>query len=773
MCVAHGMRRRTGAEGGFRSLVFLDSIDKLRRLHSAYRDAEEDRELASLRTRDYGDDASGQLQTVCCGEPVGCDRFGQGECWWFAANDDRQRTARGRLPVGSHLKVAERPISSRTGGDIDGLISDADIVFATSSLEVGYDDPDITLVYQHYAPQNLASFIQRKGRGGRGLDDRPITTVTLSIYSPRDTWWFRRPHEMIEPAGFEIPLNPKNFFVLRGQAVCAILDAFARAQLRGEEVFGRDGQPGEAALRQAEDLVFRLFGKIVWSDFGASGIADFWRRATNGQRFEKCTGKLRESVSWAPKLLFDTINLPSVLIEIDPRDGRDLQKEDVSLALPTIAPGNATRRFHPMAVYWRPPVHGRAPWLEPADYQSAQWLSLFDSREGLLAELPHEARAALADVDARICRPVQVRLARLGRVFGASWTPEWVADAAETAVRLADAGKDPDSVKHESRASLRGFLLIKANPAAATLLDRAPIARWVSGIESFVGGGAGSAGSGLFAAQVYWGADAQVRKQAPASDPVPFAQTFIDPARGCALLHGYQVETEGLRFKLDTARLDGFVGTEIERIRVVESEGRWQAAKFLRYLLESGAQNIRIDVFRARRWAELVVAANGDPELRKKLVRLLHYWDPEKHGQLLQETRLKVFSQHPLITERQVAQLGKALGDEAFRGLVHQALEKLKQPKAMADYLRSVVLHGLALRLRQSFILVGRGDERRVVAQVKLPIQFEGVSDDVITICRVGRARRWDDAERPCASGSGARALVEWFYRWLSECEGR
>ena len=48
------------------------------------------------------------------------------------------------------------------------------------------------------------------------------------------------------------------------------------------------------------------------------------------------------------------------------------------------------------------------------------------------------------------------------------------------------------------------------------------------------------------------------------------------------------------------------------------------------------------------------------------------------------------------------------------------------------------MLHGLALRLRQSFVLVGRGDERRVVAHVKLPIQFEGVSDDVITICESG-----------------------------------
>src|SRR5690606_19330997 len=41
MCLAHGMRRRTDEDGGFRSVVFLDSIDKVRRLHGDYADAEE------------------------------------------------------------------------------------------------------------------------------------------------------------------------------------------------------------------------------------------------------------------------------------------------------------------------------------------------------------------------------------------------------------------------------------------------------------------------------------------------------------------------------------------------------------------------------------------------------------------------------------------------------------------------------------------------------------------------------------------------------------
>jgi hypothetical protein len=120
------------------------------------------------------------------------------------------------------------------------LIKDSDVVFATSSLEVGYDDPDITLVYQHYAPQNLASFVQRKGRGGRGADDRPITGVTLSIYSSRDSWWFRRPREMIEPTDFTAPLNPDNFFVRRGQLLAAVRDAFSRP----ERPTGRAVRPG-------------------------------------------------------------------------------------------------------------------------------------------------------------------------------------------------------------------------------------------------------------------------------------------------------------------------------------------------------------------------------------------------------------------------------------------------------------------------------------------------------------------------------------------------
>jgi hypothetical protein len=736
MCLAHGMRRRTGNEGGFRSLAFLDSIDKLRRMHSAYLDAEEGRELASLRTCNYADDPSGAPRTACCKDPVGCDRYSEGECWWFAANDESQRTAIGRVLTGANLKVASKPIFSGTGGDVEKLIKDSDIVFATSSLEVGYDDPDITLVYQHYAPQNLASFIQRKGRGGRGTDDRPITAVTLSIYSPRDTWWFRRPHEMIAPVGFEIPLNPDNYFVRRGQAVCAALDAMARAQVRGTRVFGEDGLPTDVVVKDIEALALQLFGVAIWSEFSATDFITFWKQATGGVKFYQLARTIREGIAWAPNLLFDTINLPSVLVKT--AEERPPQKEDISLVLSTVAPGNATRRFDASAVYWRFPTQGRAPWFDPPDYASAHWEHLFTSTDELLSELPRESHKVLAGADPRICRPVSIRLERLGRIFGAGWTSEWLCDSAKVAVRRADGGRDFTAIKHESRGTLRGFLIVKADPSVATQLDHSPISKWVSRIDSFIGTGAGSSKTGLSAAHVYWGADAEVRMEDPKSDPVAFTQTFVDPTSKRSLLHGYQVETEGLRFQLEPDRLDAFIAEEIELLKSDEPERRWRASQYMRFMVESRAQSMGINAYEARRGADLIVAAAGDPELRKKLLRLLDYWDADKFSTLLEETRSRLLSQHPLMSQRRVARTAETLGNDAFKDLVKVALEELKKPEAMAAYLRSAVLHGLSIRLRESFIHIGRGDERRVLAHVKLPIQFSNAREDTITICEAG-----------------------------------
>ncbi|AZO73511.1 AAA domain-containing protein [Mesorhizobium sp. M1D.F.Ca.ET.043.01.1.1] len=308
MCLAHGMRRRTGHQGGYRSLVFLDSIDKVRRLHAVYQDAEEIKRLASFRTRFYPDDpVTGQPRTDCCQEPHGCEIFRDGECWWFAANDSRQVGPSGLRRRDWPLTVAPQPVTSATTGRVEELIRRSDVVFATSSLEVGYDDPDISLVYQQYAPQNLASFIQRKGRGGRGVDDRPVTGVTLSLYSARDSWWFRRPSEMVNPRGFDTPLNPNNHFVRRGQVLSAMLDGAARfAAVVGVSPLLPGGRLAPGALAEAETMVREVFQEDVWLEFGAADLEQLWTHALEQARPEhslETLAQIRIAVGWIQLLV--------------------------------------------------------------------------------------------------------------------------------------------------------------------------------------------------------------------------------------------------------------------------------------------------------------------------------------------------------------------------------------------------------------------------------------------------------------------------------------
>ncbi len=77
----------------------------------------------------------------------------------------------------------------RTSSQDSGVARDADIVVATASLEVGFDDDRVGAVLQHKAPHDVAQFLQRKGRAGRNAATRPWTVVVLSDWGrDRDAW---------------------------------------------------------------------------------------------------------------------------------------------------------------------------------------------------------------------------------------------------------------------------------------------------------------------------------------------------------------------------------------------------------------------------------------------------------------------------------------------------------------------------------------------------------------------------------------------------------
>lgn len=773
MCLAHGMRRRTGRSGGYRGLVFLDSIDKVRRLHGVYQDAEETKQLAAFRTRYLPDDpVTGQPRDRCCGDPNGCDVFRDGECWWFASNDPWQTGAAGLRRPEWPLRVAAQPVTSATSGRVEGLIKESDVVFATSSLEVGYDDPDISLVYQQYAPQNLASFIQRKGRGGRGVDDRPITGVTLSLYSSRDSWWFRRPAEMIEPSGFETPINPDNHFVRRGQVLAAALDGFARHERRtGLTALSVEGRPSAAALAEGDAMVRAVFGSEAWREFdNCESLALLLERAIARAPRDVALDSpeaVRGALPWIPTFLFDTINLPRLRVTTAEDRPDQVREEDVALALSAAAPGNPSRRFNPNAVHWRPPVQGLGPWFDPRDYATAQRPRPFESPDELLRRLPAAVRPQLAGLSGEVVRPTTLRLETLGVMQGAGWTSEWVvAQDGASVLRSSDPNLTGRRIKHDSRSVLRGFPVVKIDETHARPLP-VPTVPWLDSVEAFEGHSLGGRTTGIAMARLYWGVDAELKMEDRQSEPAVFSQTFADPATGAATLHGYHVQTEGARFRIPTERLDAFVAAEVARLQAAPAERRWHAGQMLRFIVEDAAQALGINAFEARRAADLIVTAAADAALRPRLLQAVRFWDPATWLSLFEDVRATRLGQHPLLSPTRVERVARTFGDRRLQPVFEDALRAADDPARFGGWIRTCILNSLTARLRELFVHMGRGDDRQVVAHTALPAQFAGEGDDAITICEAGA---YGDGTARTFAGAVAEASAEWMEDFVATC---
>ena len=740
MCLAHGMRRRSGLQGGFRSLVFLDSIDKVRRLHADYGDAETHKKLAALRTREYPDDPiTGQMRRECCGQPHGCDTFKEGECWWFAARDAAQTGAAGRRRPGAALSLAEQPVFSGASGRVEEMIKRSDVIFATSALEVGYDDPDINLVYQHYAPRNLASFIQRKGRGGRGLDDRPITGVTLSLYSSRDSWWFRKPHEMISPTNFDTPLNPDNFFVRRGQMLSATLDAFARHQRQGGIVDLTT--PNAPAWAAAEAYVERLFGPQAWTQFDQPSLSALWDKALKAQRLgpDALTAlpRARENLNWVPSTLFETINLPHLAVRAA---GAKDENEDIALALATSAPGNATRRYDGVNIYWRAPVAGLAPWLAPEDYLVGRHHAFGDAPDAWLAQLPDEARPLLSNLRDTYFRPEQVTLEVLGRMYGSGWQTDWEASSANPALiaKVSD-NRDPTrGVRHNSRGFLRGFPVLKPIADQAEPLPVEGLEAWITKVEVYRSDGIGGKVTGLGLARVYWGADAETPLDGPPVATETYTQIFTGPDDPRPMLHGYHVQTEGVRYVLDSAQLARFIDDEVLRLADEPAQKAWHEGQMFRYILEAKALAAGVNGFEARRAAELLASTIADSDLRATLKQVVTFWDPIDLAALFEATRLRYLSQHPMLSDGRVERVAGVFGHERLKPVIKAALDSLTSQETFKRYLSTATVHALGVRLKESFLQVARGDDRQIIMHARLPLQFEGVEEAIITVCETG-----------------------------------
>ena len=407
MCVLHAMPQPPsgGALKTYRSFGFVQSLDLVGRWLYQMQDAEKTtREGTRRRTehraqripveqwpiRDvplyvyryppfnhrlfpayFGPGTSCDCDCEHRGPSPACRFFQAGECWWA-------------LSQGGGALQRPLNIKRKSGADRDKPIEqDDDLIITTSALEVGYDDEALMCVLQYTAPANVASFVQRKGRGGRKVGTRPIVVTVLSPYKSTDLFLFRNHHLLTDPVFRKLPLNAQNLYLQRIHGFYALFDWLAyRASRDGSTLdFDRLSLPDFAyLLRQAADAdVLLAFKDYLRRTFDMSAealqrvlteesegllvqmLADSLVKQAHAQfaREQRAQIEPRELLrSLLPENLFSDINLPEVRVYYRPESRSAEQRpssESISLALSETIPGNVTFRGGQGAT-WVPPL---------------------------------------------------------------------------------------------------------------------------------------------------------------------------------------------------------------------------------------------------------------------------------------------------------------------------------------------------------------------------------------------------------------------------------
>ncbi|MGW9946518.1 hypothetical protein J2W92_001855 [Rhizobium leguminosarum] len=192
---------------GERVFLFTDDIDVTNRMYFAMLDAEGRR---SNGTPDLVNKPDGGLASLRRPLPAQHRKL-HGQDWEAV------------VEIGHTLQPQDRKAIGRVMSMDPGVGNNLDIIVATASLEVGFNDPRVGAVIQHKAPRDVAQFLQRKGRAGRSRQMRPWTVAVLSDYG-RDRLAYQGYDLLFDP---ELPLRTlpiANRYVMRIQAVYATLD---------------------------------------------------------------------------------------------------------------------------------------------------------------------------------------------------------------------------------------------------------------------------------------------------------------------------------------------------------------------------------------------------------------------------------------------------------------------------------------------------------------------------------------------------------------------
>ncbi|HET8658047.1 MAG TPA: protein DpdJ [Micromonosporaceae bacterium] len=350
---------------GSKGFLFTDDLDVTNRLFHDLKDAEGDGWTA--RRRSGAQKVLANLRSASL--PDRDRRDLDGQAWALA--DRTGHDLPGTFPARG-LRIG------KTSSQDPGVADDADLVVATASLDVGFNDPRVGLILQHKSPRDPAQFVQRRGRAGRTRDMRPLTVVTLSDFG-RDRLTYQAYDRLFDPDLAPRPLPVGNRYVLRMQATFALTDWLTR-QLQwrhnARTVLTAAKGVGHPARDQVASLLERLLTDpptqreltdyLQWAlhldDDGALAVLWDPPRALLTSVVPTLLRRVRSNWStvgddpgavgdlfapeFVPRTLFAPMNLPEVELLLPPAFSAKVDNRmPVLQALREAAPGRVSKRF--------------------------------------------------------------------------------------------------------------------------------------------------------------------------------------------------------------------------------------------------------------------------------------------------------------------------------------------------------------------------------------------------------------------------------------------
>ena len=367
---------------GRKAFLFTDDLDVTNRMYFNLLDAEGQDNSGRPDPRRHPEGSLAALRSST--HPDDNRRFAYGQSWRLCERLGHELIPQSSIRLG------------RVSSQDSGVDASAEVIVATASLEVGFNDPDVGAILQHKAPREASAFLQRKGRAGRSREMRPWTVVTLSDFG-RDRLAYQGYDLLFDPELRPRDLPLANRHVLKMQAVYACMDWIAMRQPKGNNGnFWRDAScPGDSdwmrkRQKSAADLVemvlaggddldrlseFLLYAlrlsredvqAVLWEPPRAlmtAVLPSLYRRLKTQWQSGSTVGAEWHAKSplpeFIPATLFSDLQLPEiqVIAALGTTDEFDVFPMPAASALREFAPGRISKRFgikHGLSRHWLP-----------------------------------------------------------------------------------------------------------------------------------------------------------------------------------------------------------------------------------------------------------------------------------------------------------------------------------------------------------------------------------------------------------------------------------